>query len=538
MDQSIVEGDALLIQANREKNKENIAEAIQLYEQALEKKGNKAPIYFELAQLYYDYQRNYALALSTINKALDLDDHNKWYLFFFLKINEENGNSAMVEKGYRKLINLYPDYTEYQLQFADYYITRKQYEKALGIYDEIENRFGPSIRINRNKFLIHKGKKRYPAAVVELEKVIQLDPTEERNFLDLVDLQRLMGDEIKAEQTYLDAIFALPNATGIKDEYGHFLFLKNRTDSAYDYHKEVLLDEYYEVRYKANIIDLYLKYERLDPKYEIRRLQLCHYLDSLHNDDFLANQYLGELAARKEQFEIARKHFGRAVELQPNSFDSWQNLMLTDQHLRDDSLLLIHSKAALIYFPAQAQLYLYKGSAHLGLKQYEQAIEALEEGLVLANGKGQRLYFHISLGDAYHNVKAHADSDGHFEKALAIDSTNALVLNNYAYYLSERNERLKEALEMSRRSNILSPGNASYNDTYGWILFLLQDFEAGLEWLLKAERNGGENSAVILEHIGDVYKERGELEQARFYYQKAVDAGGNQGELSRKMNML
>ena len=91
---------------------------------------------------------------------------------------------------------------------------------------------------------------------------------------------------------------------------------------------------------------------------------------------------------------------------------------------------------------------------------------------------------------------------------------------------------------MSRQSNILSPGNPSYNDTYGWILYLLQDFEAGLEWLLKAERNGGDKSAVILEHIGDVYKEKGNIEQARFYYQKAVDAGGDKEALSRKMNML
>ena len=299
-----------------------------------------------------------------------------------------------------------------------------------------------------------------------------------------------------------------------------------------------MLDENYQVRYKADIIDLYLKFERLDPKYELRRLKFCHYLDSLHADDFLANQYLGELSARKKNYEIARKHFSKAVHLEPNSFESWQNLMLTDQHLRDDSLLLVHSTLALEYFPTQAQLYLYKGTAELGLQQYEKGIETLEEGLLLANGKGQRLYFHISLGDAYHSIKSYPASDGHFNKALEIDSTNALVLNNYAYYLSERNERLEEALEMSRQSNILSPGNPSYNDTYGWILYLLQDFEAGLEWLLKAERNGGDKSAVILEHIGDVYKEKGNIEQARFYYQKAVDAGGDKEALSRKMNML
>ena len=51
------------------------------------------------------------------------------------------------------------------------------------------------------------------------------------------------------------------------------------------------------------------------------------------------------------------------------------------------------------------------------------------------------------------------------------------MLNNYSYYLSLRKDKLEKAAELSKKSNNIYPKNASFNDTYGWILFQQEKFE-------------------------------------------------------------
>ena len=73
---------------------------------------------------------------------------------------------------------------------------------------------------------------------------------------------------------------------------------------------------------------------------------------------------------------------------------------------------------------------------------------------------------HHLLGDTKSAYKA-------YDKALKIDPSYAPVLNNYAYYLSEEGKQLKKARSMSKKTIEAEPDNATYLDTYGWILHLL-----------------------------------------------------------------
>jgi tetratricopeptide (TPR) repeat protein len=78
---------------------------------------------------------------------------------------------------------------------------------------------------------------------------------------------------------------------------------------------------------------------------------------------------------------------------------------------------------------------------------------------------------------------------------------------------------------MSKLSNELSPDNASFEDTYGWILYQQQNYQQALEWLHKAEQHGGEFNGTILEHLGDAYFRSGNLDKAMEYWKKAKATG-------------
>jgi tetratricopeptide (TPR) repeat protein len=88
---------------------------------------------------------------------------------------------------------------------------------------------------------------------------------------------------------------------------------------------------------------------------------------------------------------------------------------------------------------------------------------------------------------------------------------------------------------MSRKSNILQPRQASYQDTYAWILYQQSKYEKALEWVLKALENGGDKSGVIVEHYGDILFKLGEEAKALEQWELALQLGDHSDELTKKV---
>ena len=104
-----------------------------------------------------------------------------------------------------------------------------------------------------------------------------------------------------------------------------------------------------------------------------------------------------------------------------------------------------------------------------------------------------------------------------YEEALKADPDRTSVLNNYAYYLSLEGRKLRKALKMSRRTVELEPDNATYLDTYGWLLYLLHKPGEAKPYFKHAMLYGGRDSAVVLEHYAKVLEALGENDLASYY---------------------
>ena len=131
-------------------------------------------------------------------------------------------------------------------------------------------------------------------------------------------------------------------------------------------------------------------------------------------------------------------------------------------------------------------------------------------------------------------MKEYEKSDKAFEDALKIDPDNSVVLNNYAYYLSIRKDKLEKAEKYSRRSNEIAQNNRSYIDTYGWILYQLGKYAEAEIWLARAVKMGAKN-AVILEHYGDVLFKLNKITDAVNYWKEAKLSGVNSEILDKKI---
>ncbi|MGH9943019.1 MAG: tetratricopeptide repeat protein, partial [Pyrinomonadaceae bacterium] len=138
----------------------------------------------------------------------------------------------------------------------------------------------------------------------------------------------------------------------------------------------------------------------------------------------------------------------------------------------------------------------------------------------------------IMLSSAQERAGDPKGAEESLRKLLSTDPNNATVLNNLGYFLTERNERLTEALDMIKRAVRVEPTNPSFLDSLGWVYFKLGQLEEAERYLGEAARRNGQ-SATIQEHLGDVYQSRGKAELARATWRKALNLSTEPAQTAR-----
>lgn len=136
--------------------------------------------------------------------------------------------------------------------------------------------------------------------------------------------------------------------------------------------------------------------------------------------------------------------------------------------------------------------------------------------------KEKMVYVYSIKGDILHEMGDEKGCFKMYNKALKINPEYAPVLNNYAFFLSEKGEQLKKAEKMSAVTIAKEPDNATYLDTYGWILHLLGRNNEALSHFKHAMVYGGNDNSVILEHYADILEALGQKNKADFYRKMAA----------------
>ena len=121
------------------------------------------------------------------------------------------------------------------------------------------------------------------------------------------------------------------------------------------------------------------------------------------------------------------------------------------------------------------------------------------------------------IGDTQYHAGNVRQAYKTYEAALKLVPDYCPVLNNYAYFLSQEGRRLRKAEKMSRKTIDAEPDNATYLDTYGWILFLRGKAGQAKPYFKHAMLYGGKDSAVVLMHFSLVLKALGEDDLATYY---------------------
>ncbi|MDE5645844.1 MAG: tetratricopeptide repeat protein, partial [Muribaculaceae bacterium] len=238
-------------------------------------------------------------------------------------------------------------------------------------------------------------------------------------------------------------------------------------------------------------------------------------------------------------FKDAEEQISYALDLDPKNSVYWGQLMTYQAAGGDPERSLETYEKAKTHIVPDGNLKMYYASVAQMAKRYDIAsgvyremIDSIQPGLKTDSlltlrdvrpdiTMGQldmlsRLF--TSLGDVYQSGGESERAYRAYDNAITLDSSNAMALNNYAYFLSTGGGDLDKALSLSERSiSGADADNPTYLDTYAWINYLLGNYEKAEEVQRRAlEESKKENyrSAELYDHLGDILARNGRLEEA------------------------
>ena len=166
------------------------AEAVQVFQRAIENGPERADLYFDLALAQFEAkQTEAALRSAQHSKALG-DSANLESLIG--DIQEARGNSLDAVHSYQAAVALAPDQEQYRLVLGLELLRHGTFEAALTVFQRAVNLFPKSSRARVALGLTYYFLEQYPEAVKELLEASQMDPKSELaiDYLGEIQLQQ------------------------------------------------------------------------------------------------------------------------------------------------------------------------------------------------------------------------------------------------------------------------------------------------------------------------------------------------------------
>lgn len=515
-------------------------QAIHGFNEVLKVDPRNAASMFELGKLYHATQQgNEALAMA--RKAVATDRSNIWYRFLLADLCSQLGDLPGATKVYREIVADWPDRHEIYFRLAEVLNAQGRTKETTQVFRDLEARIGPDQELAMREFEMHAAAGRLQEAKTVLQRAVQQYPEEARFWAMLAQVYDELGDPKKALELYEKALALQPDDSMTRIALAQYYYDNNRQEDAFLQLREAFADPDLEVDPKMHLLlGLFQMSSMPDHGGEQlvqESLRLIEVLKKAHPQSGKPHSIEGDFHLREERYTEARDAFRKALEYETDKFPIWSALLQLDMELQDFKALHSDAEQALELFPTQPVFYLFNGVALDQLKRHDEAIDALITGRDLVVDDRELVnQFWSALGNSYHAAGKHQESDAAYEKALLADSNDLLVLNNYAYFLSERGERLEKAESMSRKVNELAPGQATYMDTYAWVLYKMGRYADARSWQEKAIAAAGESvDGTLLEHYGDILYRSGEKEAALEQWKKAKATGDASDLIDRKV---
>jgi tetratricopeptide (TPR) repeat protein len=530
--------DYFFLEAMRLKEKKDYASAFGLLQHCLDIHPNAASALYEVSQ-YYMFLRQVPQGQEALEKAVANAPDNYWYSQGLASLYQQQNELDKAITLLEQMVVRFPAKQDPLFNLLDLYGRQEKYDKVISTLNRLEKHMGKNEQLSMEKFRIYLQMKDDKKAFQEIESLVQEYPMDMRYQVILGDVYLQNGKKQEAYDVYQKVLAAEPDnpmaifsmasyykQTGQEELYQQQLdtLLLNKKvtpDTKVGVMRQMIVENEQADKDSTQIIALFdriMKQEQDDPQIPM-----------------LYAQYLLSKNMEAESVPVLEQ----VVDLDPTNNAARVMLIGAAVKKEDYKQIIKVCEPGIEATPDALEFYYYLAVAYNQAEKPDSVISICKRALEhkTADGKKEIVSeFYSILGDMYHTQKQMKEAYAAYDSALVYNPSNIGALNNYAYYLSVERRDLDKAEEMSYKTVKAEPNNATYLDTYAWILFEKGNYAEARIYIDNAMKSeGGDKSDVIVEHCGDIYYMTGDVDGALTYWKKALEMGSESKTLKQKI---
>jgi tetratricopeptide (TPR) repeat protein len=511
--------------------------AADLYSHCLEIDSCSPEALFQLGRLQL-YLRRDSIGLEYIYKAVELDPKNSYYMEPLAAILLRQGCEEEALPLLERISELETKRSDVLSHLANLYSKADRLEEAIQTYDRLELLEGKLAQLSMQKFSLYMQLGDSVRAFAELQSLCHEYPAEMSYRVEMGYCYQQIGDYDTAMEIYNQVKSIEPTNVDLQMAMLD-LYIMQGMDSLYEATRDSILYSP-DTDTGKRIVLIQQMIQRMSPdsvdtERIIERFEKVVALDSA--DVEMLTMYASFLNYRERPEVEIQRLMARVLTVEPDNEMATQWLLQYYAGNRDYSSLEEICRRGVNYHPQELLYSYFLGMMLIERSEYVEALGVLNRGL-RQRSEDTRLALLSEVftlkGDVYYKMDRHEEAFLQYDSALVYNRDNVLCLNNYAYFLSLKNQDMDKAEEMSYRSIKAEPDNKTYLDTYAWILFMQEKYEEAQQYMDKVvPRESTEKflltneytSSVILEHAGDIAWMNGEQERAIYLWRLALKRG-------------
>lgn len=530
--------DYFFLEAMRLKEKKDYASAFGLLQHCLDIHPNAASALYEVSQ-YYMFLRQVPQGQEALEKAVANAPDNYWYSQGLASLYQQQNELDKAVTLLEQMVVRFPAKQDPLFNLLDLYGRQEKCDEVISTLNRLEKRMGKNEQLSMEKFRIYLQMKDDKKAFQEIESLVQEYPMDMRYQVILGDVYLQNGKKQEAYDVYQKVLAAEPDnpmaifsmasyykQTGQEELYQQQLdtLLLNKKvtpDTKVGVMRQMIVENEQADKDSTQIIALFdriMKQEQDDPQIPM-----------------LYAQYLLSKNMESESVPVLEQ----VVDLDPTNKAARMMLIGAAVKKEDYKQIIKVCEPGIEATPDALEFYYYLAVAYNQAEKPDSVISICKRALehTTADSKKEIVSdFYSILGDMYHTQKQMKEAYAAYDSALVYNPSNIGALNNYAYYLSVERRDLDKAEEMSYKTVKAEPNNATYLDTYAWILFEKGNYAEARIYIDNAMKSeGGDKSDVIVEHCGDIYYMTGDVDGALTYWKKALEMGSESKTLKQKI---
>lgn len=498
-------------------------QALDLLTMAYIRLPEHAGVNFALADAYM-YTGDFVNAAYYAAEAVDIEPENKWYHIKLVEIYIRGDQASRAIEILQRAEARFPADVDLLVMQASLLTEEGRFAESNRTYNRVLKLSGPDAQVYFQKFRNYSLLNEADSALVQMERMYEMDRSNPGILQTLGGLYLDTDRPEDAINLYERALSINPDQPQLRIGLADMLIQQNQWDRAGSILSDLIHDPLVEADVKTEMVQFVMARFVRDPENPDLRdtaTRVVRTFAELYPDRADAQAIAADFFLSTGDNEQALISIRETIRLMPDNEDAWRQMVQLYYTQGQYADIIAMADEVENRVPEDAFMRFFIGLAYSFTDDKPNAVRWLTLASEVPARSTLKSAIFGSLADAYQSMDRWDNAVRAYEESIRLDPLNATALNNYAYYLSVRNERLEEAYAMSQVSVEQEPENPSFLDTLGWIYYKKGNYEQALLYIRKSVESGG-SSATILEHLGDVYDKLGDTDQARTWWEKAL----------------